>query len=137
MEDLAADLGELDGVDVVALATPNRTADLGIVQIVPETGQTDPATADLVREIRRVAPDLEQAYDVTDLRVTGHTAVTIDISDRLSAALVPCGIVVVGLSLVLLTIVFRSIAVPIKATVGYLLSVAASFGAVALVFEHG
>ncbi|MDP9821106.1 MMPL family transporter [Nocardioides massiliensis] len=137
MEDLAADLGELDGVDVVALATPNRTADLGIVQIVPETGQTDPATAELVREIRRVAPELEQAYDVTDLRVTGHTAVTIDISDRLSAALVPFGIVVVGLSLVLLTIVFRSIAVPIKATVGYLLSVAASFGAVALVFEHG
>ena len=43
----------------------------------------------------------------------------------------------VGLSLLLLMIVFRSIAVPIKATLGYLLSVAASFGAVAAVFEWG
>jgi RND superfamily putative drug exporter len=43
----------------------------------------------------------------------------------------------VGLSLILLAMVFRSIAVPLKATVGYLLSVGASFGATAAVFEWG
>ena len=69
--------------------------------------------------------------------VTGFTAVGIDISDRLGAALVPFGILVVGLSLVLLTMVFRSVAVPIKATVGFLLSVGAAFGATAMVFEYG
>lgn len=137
VEGLAADLAELDGVAAVPLATPNPGGDLGVIQVVPETGQTDPATADLVREIRDRRTALEQEYDVTDLTVTGHTAVTIDVSDRLSAALVPFGLVVVGLSLLLLTIVFRSIAVPVKATLGYLLSVAASFGAVAAVFEWG
>lgn len=137
VEGLAADLAELDGVAAVPLATPNPGGDLGVIQVVPETGQTDPATADLVREIRDRRAALEQEYDVTDLTVTGHTAVTIDVSDRLSAALVPFGLVVVGLSLLLLTIVFRSIAVPVKATLGYLLSVAASFGAVAAVFEWG
>src|SRR5690606_21922903 len=121
----------------VALATPNPKADLGIVQVVPATAQSDPATADLVREIRGQAERLERTYDVDDLLVTGHTAVAIDVSDRLGAALMPFGVVVVGLSLVLLTVVFRSVTVPVKATLGYLLSVAASFGAVAAVFEWG
>lgn len=137
MADLADDIEALDGVERVVLATPNRTADLGIVQIVPETAQTDPATGELVRAIRAQAPELEERYGVTNLLVTGQTAVTIDVSERLSDALLPFGVVVVGLSLLLLTIVFRSIAVPIKATVGYLLSVLASFGAVVLVFQQG
>jgi RND superfamily putative drug exporter len=137
MDGLAKDIEKVDGVEAVALSTPNRKADLGIVQIIPETAQSDPATADLVRDLRSRADDLERRYDVEDLLVTGHTAVAIDVSDRLGGALLPFGLVVVGLSLVLLTVVFRSIAVPVKATLGYLLSVTASFGAVAAVFEWG
>ncbi len=137
MDGLGKDLGRIDGVEAVALSTPNPKADLGIVQIIPEAAQADPATADLVREIRSRADDLEQKYDVEDLLVTGHTAVTIDVSDRLAGALLPFGVVVVGLSLLLLTVVFRSVAVPVKATLGYLLSVAASFGAVVAVFQWG
>ena len=137
MDGLADDIERIEGVEAVALSTPNRKADLGIVQIIPETAQSDPATAELVREIRSRADELEQKYDVEDLLVTGHTAVAIDVSDRLGGALLPFGVVVVGLSLLLLTVVFRSIAVPVKATLGYLLSVAASFGAVAAVFEWG
>lgn len=137
MKDLGRDLGELEGVQAVALTTPNRKADLGIVQIIPEHGQTDPRTADLVRAIRDRAGTLEHRYGVTDLQVTGHTAVTIDVSDRLRGALLPFALVVVGLSLVLLTVLFRSIAVPLKATLGYLLSVGASFGTVVAVFQWG
>ena len=137
MDKLGKDLEEYDGVDAVALSTPNRTADLGMVQIIPTKAQTDPATADLVGDIRDDAGKLEKKYDITGLRVTGQTAVTIDVSDRLFGALLPFAIVVVGLSLLLLMVVFRSIAVPIKATLGYLLSVGASFGAVTAVFEWG
>ena len=137
MDRLGKDLGRLDGVEAVALSTPNRKADLGIVQIIPKAAQADPATADLVREIRSRADVLEKRHGVDDLLVTGHTAVTIDVSDRLAGALLPFAVVVVGLSLILLTVVFRSVAVPVKATLGYLLSVAASFGAVAAVFEWG
>ncbi|MFP5291235.1 MAG: MMPL family transporter, partial [Actinomycetes bacterium] len=74
---------------------------------------------------------------VEELMVTGHTAVTIDVSDRLRGALLPFGLVVVGLSLLLLMVLFRSVAVPVKATLGYLLSVGASFGAVVAVFQWG
>lgn len=136
MQDLGDDIATIPGVKEVALATPNRTADTGIVQIVPETAPDDPATAELVRELRAQHDRLLDEYGV-DLKVTGFTAIAIDISDRLGGALLPFGIFVVGLSLVLLTIVFRSIWVPIKAAAGYLLSVAAAFGIVALVFEWG
>ncbi|GAA5088988.1 hypothetical protein GCM10025760_12210 [Microbacterium yannicii] len=136
MADLADEVEKVPGVKEVALATPNETADTGLIQIVPETAPDDPATAELVRALRELAPELKDEYGV-DLKVTGFTAVGIDISDRLGAALLPFGIFVVGLSLVLLMIVFRSIWVPIKAAVGYLLSVLAAFGVVAAVFEWG
>ena len=136
MADLADEIEQVPGVKEIALATPNETADTGLIQIVPETAPDDPATADLVRDLRALAPELEDEYGV-DLKVTGFTAVGIDISDRLGAALLPFGIFVVGLSLILLMIVFRSIWVPITAALGYLLSVAASFGVVAAVFEWG
>lgn len=136
MEDLADEIAEVPGVKEIALATPNETADTGLIQVIPTTAPDDPETADLVRELRSHHDEWLEEYGV-DLKVTGFTAVGIDISDRLGAALIPFGIFVVGLSLILLTIVFRSIWVPLKAAAGYLLSVAASFGVVAAVFEWG
>jgi RND superfamily putative drug exporter len=136
MDDLAAEVERIPGVREVALATPNETADTGIVQIVPETAPDDPATADLVRELRAHHDQWLDEYGI-DLKVTGFTAVAIDISDRLGAALVPFGLFVVGLSFLLLMVVFRSLVVPLTAALGYLLSVAAAFGVVAAVFEWG
>ena len=69
--------------------------------------------------------------------MTGPTAINIDVSDRLAGALLPFAAIVIGLSLLLLMIVFRSIAVPVKATFGYLLSVGAALGAVVVVFQWG
>ncbi|MDQ1135837.1 RND superfamily putative drug exporter [Microbacterium sp. SORGH_AS 1204] len=136
MTDIGDEIAKIPGVAEVALATPNETADTGIVQIVPETAPDDPRTADLVRELRAQEDRLFDEFGVR-LLVTGYTAVTIDISDQLGAALLPFGLFVVGLSLVLLMVVFRSIWVPLTAAGGYLLSVAASFGVVAAVFEWG
>lgn len=136
MEDVADELRALPGVEDVPLATPNASIDTGIIQVVPTTGPTDPATAELVQAIRDLRPQILDEYGF-DLSVTGFTAVGIDVSAKLGAALLPFAVFVVGLSLVLLTMVFRSIAVPLKATFGYLLSVGAAFGVVTSVFEHG
>ena len=136
MDGMADELRTLPGVASVPLATPNEDADTGIIQVIPEGAPDSEETKQLVRDIRALQPHFEDEYGVATA-VTGFTAVGIDISDRLGAALVPFGILVVGLSLVLLTMVFRSVWVPVKATAGFLLSVGAAFGATAMVFEYG
>nr|WP_218852643.1 efflux RND transporter permease subunit [Spelaeicoccus albus] len=136
MDGIESDIKKMPDVAAVPLATPNEDADTGIVQVTPKSAPDSQATKDLVNRIRDKSGHWEDKYGVTTA-VTGFTAVGIDVSDKLGSALLPFGILVVGLSIVLLTMVFRSIAVPIKATVGYLLSVGASFGVVSLVFGHG
>ncbi|WP_265520139.1 MMPL family transporter [Oerskovia flava] len=136
MEDLADEIRQLPGVADVPLATPNQSADTGIIQVVPEGAPDSEETEDLVHEIRSLHDRFLDEHGV-DLSVTGFTAVGIDVSEKLGAALLPFALVVVGLSLVLLTMVFRSVWVPVKATIGYLLSVGAAFGVVSLVFDAG
>ena len=131
--------GEFEGgLDDVAFAQPTVLPDgtTALVTVIPESGPQEEATNALVGELRDLAPALE-AETGAELAVTGQTAVAIDVSDRLGDALLPFAVVVVGLALVLLLLVFRSVLVPIKAAVGFLLSVGASFGAVVAVFQWG
>lgn len=136
MRDLASDIAKIPGVELIALATPNRNADTGVVQLIPTTGADDPATADLVKRLRSASTQFERDHGV-ETSVTGQTALQIDVSAKLFSSLLPFGILVVGLSLVLLTAVFRSLLIPMKAAVGYLLSVGAALGAVVTVFQWG
>jgi RND superfamily putative drug exporter len=126
------------GLDDVAYAMPSLLPDgtTALVTVIPESGPQDEATNALVADLRDLAPALE-AETGAGLAVTGQTAVAIDVSDRLADALLPFALVVVGLALLLLLLVFRSILVPVKAAVGFLLSVGASFGAVVAVFQWG
>ena len=107
-----------------------------MLQVVPTTGPDDPATADLVQTLRDRHDQWLERYGV-ETAVTGMTAMQIDVNSRLVGALLPFGMLVVGLSLVLLAAVFRSVWVPVKATLGFLLSVGAAFGATKLVFNDG
>ncbi|PCC37843.1 RND transporter [Brachybacterium alimentarium] len=137
VDDLEAEIADLDEVKEIQIATPNQGADLAVIAVVPEGGPTAQSTKDLVHELRDSGPGWEDEYSISDVTVTGSTAVGIDVTDKLSSALLPFAIFVVGLSLILLAMVFRSVWVPIKASVGYLLSVAAAFGVTSMVFEYG
>ena len=136
VEKIENEIDDVDGVEQVILATPNQDATTALFQIIPTTSSEDPATLDTVDRLRDLSADIEDE-DGFETAVTGATAIQIDVSDQLGKALLPFGIFVVGLSIILLMMVFRSIAVPIKATGGFLLSVFASFGTVVLVFHHG
>ncbi|MDR0283573.1 MAG: MMPL family transporter, partial [Propionibacteriaceae bacterium] len=133
---LKSDIEALPGVRLVPVATPNANADTAMVQVIPVTGPDDPETGDLVRLLRSFHDTWLERYGI-DTAVTGFTAVEIDVSQRLTDALLPFGIFVVGLSFVLLMIAFRSVWVPVKAALGYALSVGAAFGATTLVFNKG
>ena len=106
------------------------------LQVVPTTGPHDPLTTDLVQTLTDTVAPLATDSG-TSLAVTGQTAVSIDVATSLSGSLLPFAAVVIGLSLLLLLVAFRSIAVPVKATVGFLLSLLAAFGATVAVFQWG
>ena len=136
MKSIGDEIAQLPGVDSVSAGTPNATLDTAIIQVIPTTGPSDPKTTKLVERIRALEPSIAAKYDMP-IAVTGATAVAIDVSSRLDSALLPFGIIVVGLSVILLMVVFRSLLVPIKAAIGYLLSVLAAFGVVVAVFQWG
>jgi len=133
---ISARLKALPDVSYVSPGIPDAGLDTAIIEVVPASAPDAATTKDLVAAIRNIGPSLNDRYN-TPIAVTGATAVGIDISNRLSGALLPFGAIVVGLSIILLMMVFRSVLVPIKAAVGFLLSVLASFGVVVAVFQWG
>lgn len=135
MDQWAQEVEDTPGVASIQLATPNRNADLGVLVVIPTTSSTDSTTADTVHTLRMRAHSWSEKLGIDNIRVTGLTAAQIDITERLSSALLPFSIVVVALALIILTLVFHSIWVPLSAAVGYLLSVAAAFGVTAAVFR--
>lgn len=139
METLGKLVQELQMHDNVTLVSPmgvNATGDIAIISLIPKTGPTDTKTRDLVQDLRDPASSFASANDVT-LGVTGFTAINIDMSSKLSDAFpLYIGIIVI-LSLIILLLVFRSVIVPIKATVGFILSVLATFGLTTAVYQWG
>ncbi|MGB3439290.1 MAG: MMPL family transporter [Actinophytocola sp.] len=121
---------------VVMPPQANRTGDTTIMQAIPKTGPSDVATEDLVADIRAAATQLEDSTGA-DIAVTGQTAANIDVSEKLADAMIPYLALIVGLAFLLLMLVFRSVVVPLKATIGFLASVAVTFGAVVAVFQWG
>ncbi|MBB5936676.1 MMPL family transporter [Streptomyces zagrosensis] len=137
-EQVVTELKEMNLPQVLDVRPPDFGTDghTAIVTVVPKAGPRDEKTEQLVRDIRAVTPKMAADVDARIL-VTGSTAAAIDVSDRLSDSLLPFIGVVVGLALILLLLVFRSIVVPVKAALGFLLSVGAAFGAVVAVFQWG
>ncbi|MGW1562910.1 MMPL family transporter [Streptomyces sp. NPDC002144] len=132
----AQKLRNLKGVKTVLPPAPTHDPTQTVIQVIPKTGPDSTHTGQLVRDIRAAAPDIRKTTGAT-IAATGTTAVNIDVSNRLSDSLLPFIAIVVGLSLILLTMVFRSLIVPLKAAVGFLLSVAASLGLVVALFQWG
>ncbi|WP_329114817.1 MMPL family transporter [Streptomyces sp. NBC_01353] len=122
--------------DVAAVGQPrlSRSGDTAVLNVVPATSPAGEETAELVHALRD--PALASASDARVL-VAGTTAMNVDVSQKLSDALIPYLALVVGLAFLLLIVVFRSLLVPLKAALGFLLSVLAGLGAVVAVFQWG
>jgi RND superfamily putative drug exporter len=133
---IGSDLAEVADVVTVSPVTLTPDGTTAIWSVIPKSSPTSPATEALVHGIRSDAVGWRSDTGATTY-VTGTTAVGIDVSQKLSKALLPYLAVVVGLAFVLLMLVFRSILVPLKAAAGFLLSVAVAFGAVVAVFQNG
>jgi putative drug exporter of the RND superfamily len=133
---VATELKAFPGVTAVTPPQLDKTHTAALIDVVPASAPSAPATSTLLTTIRDHAGAIDRASGA-DTSVTGTTAIDVDVSARLSSAMVPFAAIVVGLSVLLLLLVFRSLLVPVKAAAGFLLSVGASFGAVVAVFQWG
>lgn len=136
LKKVADTIGKLDNVASTqpALVTEDGTA--GIIQVIAATPPAQQATKDLIKTLRDPATAQKVGSPET-LQVTGSLAMQDDINAKLADALPLYLAVIVGLSLILLLIAFRSVLIPIKATLGFVLSVLAMFGAIVAVFQWG
>ncbi|MGX1760495.1 MMPL family transporter [Streptomyces lydicus] len=133
---VAKEVGKLDDVAVVTPPTFNKAGDTAMLNVVPKSKPSSVGTEDLVHDIRSTANGIATDTGAKTL-VTGTTAMNVDVSQKLNDALVPYLALVVGLAFLLLMVVFRSVLVPLKAALGFLLSVVAALGAVVAVFQWG
>ncbi len=133
-QQIAAALTKMPGVTkVTPLAAQNGTS---LIRLIPKSGPNDSATADLVHTLRNDRAVIE-GQTGAHILVGGTTASNIDVSSKLSGALPIFLLVVVGLAFILLTFAFRTILVPIKSILGFLLSMAAAVGAQVALFQWG
>ena len=132
-----AEIGEqlraLDHVAAVVPAAVNDDETIAMFQVIPEEGPNAVSTEELIHTLRDTTPVTES----TNLSVAGMTSGFIDVSDALSDALPTYLGVVVGLSLIIMVVVFRSLLVPLIATGGFVLSVFAAMGGVVAIYQWG
>ncbi len=130
---LAGQVKGLPGVAFVTPPTPNPAGTAALLTVIPTTSPDSPQTEDLVHAIR----DQVKADPGLTAYVSGATAVNVDVSESLRRALPVYLVLVVGLALLLLVLVFRSVLVPVTGVLGFLLTIGASLGATTAVFQWG
>ncbi|WP_075205209.1 MMPL family transporter [Leucobacter musarum] len=128
---LLTELGEVDNVAMVVPAAVSSDGTVAMLTVISKYGPLDERTSDIVHDIRALSdPD-----DGAELLVTGGTAIGLDSNEQLQSALLLYIAIIVGLSLVLMIILFRSLLIPLIATIGFLLSLGAGLGATVAVFQ--
>ncbi len=137
---LAGAIGDTKGVSAVTPPIPDKALDAAVIVVAPTTGPSDPKTTALVARLRDdVVPTALEgtAIHPDQVDVGGSTAEFIDITGRIRSRIVPFMVAVIAGSFILLTMVFRSLVVPLKAAVMNLLSIGAAYGVIVAIFQWG
>lgn len=129
----------MDQDDVAGVAPVGVADDGGLLafQVIPEEGPSSVSTEELVADLRALSPVDSTENGRVELGVAGQASGNIDISAALADALPVYLGVVIGLSVLIMILVFRSVLVPLIATGGFLLSFAAALGAVTAIYQWG
>jgi len=137
IDGLVASLRRTPGVAAVTAVQLNPAGDTAVLTVFPGTGPQSKSTEALVRDLRdRVIPAATRGSGVV-VHVGGVTAASIDTTANIVKRLPLLIGGVVAVSMLLLLVSFRSVAVVLKAAAMNLLSVAAAYGVVALVLRGG
>jgi putative drug exporter of the RND superfamily len=126
-------LSATEGVAAVGEPKVSKDGSAAMINVIPEGSPSSAATSELVDEVRaQVIPK-----SGVDAHVGGSTAQLLDLADLIGKRLPLIIAVVVGLSMLLLLIAFRSVVAPLQAALVNLLSVGAAYGIVTALFQEG
>jgi RND superfamily putative drug exporter len=125
------------GIATVSPATMSADGEMATLIAIPTTAPQDERTADLLDRLRADVIPRATADAPLEVYVGGNTAGFVDVTDKVAARLPLFISVVIGLSVLLLVVVFRSLWIPLVSAVFNLLSVAAAYGVVVAVFQKG
>ncbi|WP_210439442.1 MMPL family transporter [Nocardioides xinjiangensis] len=133
---IAEGIGTMWSVEAVVPIGASRDRTALAFQVIPHGAPSSESTQELVHALREMTPQTTDGGRAT-LGVAGNASANIDISEQLSDVLPTYLVLVVGLSLLILVLVFRSILVPLTATLGFVLSLLAAFGGITAIFQLG
>jgi putative drug exporter of the RND superfamily len=136
LESVGQALSQTEGIAAVTPAQTSPGGDAAVLTAFPTTTPQDEATTDLVDRLRSDVIPAANGGD-NPIYVGGFTASIVDFSAANGERLPILIAVVIGLSFILLVVVFRSILVPVKAAIMNLLSISAAYGAVVAIFQWG
>ena len=128
---LQGDIMGMDNVSMITNVVPKETGEMAVITLNPTTGPNADETIELVHKLR------DAEYEGMKLHVTGTTAMNIDISEKLGDALPVFAALIIGLAFIIFMVVFRSLLVPLKAVLGFVLSLGATLGFVTWVVQDG
>jgi RND superfamily putative drug exporter len=135
---LEAAVADDPGIESVAPAQPNEEGTAAVLRAIPTTSPQSEATVETVHRLRDdVIPAAVADAPGVEAHVGGQAAMWIDMSERVESRLPWFIGAVILLSVALLMVVFRSIAVPLKAAAMNLLSIGAAYGVIVAVFQWG
>jgi uncharacterized membrane protein YdfJ with MMPL/SSD domain len=131
-------LTDTNGVQALSPPLINKSGSAAIFSLIPTTAPSDEATADLVVTLREtVIPDALATSMGIQAFVGGSTAGNVDLADEITSKLPLVIITVLGLSVIVLLLAFRSLLVPLQAALTNVVCVGASFGVLTACFQWG
>ncbi|PTG67200.1 hypothetical protein BUY28_05365 [Staphylococcus cohnii] len=136
LQSLSKDINDMDNVKMVAPPQLSKSKDYALVAVIPDKGPNAKSTNDLVHDLRDYNDDAREKYNFKT-EVSGQSVINIDMSQKLNEAIPLFAGVIVALAFVLLMVVFRSIIIPLKAVLGFVLSLVATLGFTTLVMQEG
>ncbi len=136
-DNIDAAIAELPNVAFVTPPIPNPAKDTAIITVYAKSAPQDTATGDLVRTLRSTTIPAAVQGTPAVAYVGGSTAAFDDIATQIFSRIPLFLLFVVGITVLILTMAFRSVVIAAKAALTTILSCAASFGILTLVFQKG
>ncbi|CAC9385504.1 Putative antibiotic transport-associated protein [Staphylococcus aureus] len=136
LQSVYKDIKDKKNVDIVTPPQMSKDNDYALMVVIPKQGPNAESTNDLVHDLRDYHKDAQDKYGFKT-EISGQSVINIDMSKKLNEAIPLFATVIVVLAFFLLMIVFRSILIPLKAVLGFVLSLMATLGFTTFVMQDG